>query len=96
MPAHCGECFTNSRLICTGFHQRGCELGEAMPRSTTLDGKILSLCMIKAEIQRTQRRKSSTWQNNSLALKEVDHEDHSYLTCSPASAAPLRFDDTGG
>jgi hypothetical protein len=39
--------------------------------------------------------KSSTWQNESLALKEVDHEDRSYLNSSPASAAPLRFDDTG-
>ena len=43
MPAHCG--CTNSRLICTGFHQRGCKLDElAMPPSATPEMAKYSAC----------------------------------------------------
>jgi hypothetical protein len=52
MPTHCGECCTNSRLVCTNFYQHGCELDETRDAALrhVRDGKILSLCMIKAVI----------------------------------------------
>ena len=66
-----------------------------MPPSATLEmAKGFTPYMIRPR-STDAATKSSTGKNKSLALKDFDHEDHSHLPSSPASAAPLRFDDTG-
>jgi hypothetical protein len=93
MPTLRGTRRTNGRLLWTGSDRRGCEQDKlATPSSATLE-MAKDFTPVKAAINgRGDSRRPG--ENNSLALKEFDHEDHSHRHSSPTNASPLPIDDT--